>query len=153
MSDTMADAMRYLAGRYPAIRQKFMAVLNDYERKKAEVERLTKRCDEFARNAQTLNARLCAEQAKNVTDRKPNPTVRDLVKQGLAAGGYDGLFDEDGECACLADDLFPCYEVNPNCIAGYKVPCGCGDECKWAYYGLNHWHIQREKPEGMQNHG
>ncbi len=83
-----------------------------------------------------------------MTNDKPNPTTRELVQQGLIAGGYDGLVDEDGECACLADDLFPCMEVNPNCVAGYKVPCDCGyEECEWAYAGRNHWHIQREKPE------
>lgn len=54
-------------------------------------------------------------------------TVRDIVKDRLIKDGYDGLYSENGECACEVDDLFPMCEQNLDCTAGHKIPCDCGD--------------------------
>jgi len=59
-----------------------------------------------------------------------NPTVKALLREALVAQGYDGLCNIDGECGCVLEDLFPCGEPFPECRAGYKVACDCG-ECKW----------------------
>ena len=46
-------------------------------------------------------------------------TVKDIVKQNLIDGGYDGLFSK-GECACQIDELFICGCAGvEDCIAGY----------------------------------
>lgn len=49
----------------------------------------------------------------------------------LVRNGYDGLY-YPGECACLANDLYPCGERQPECRPGMKVPCDCGD---------HDWHV------------
>jgi hypothetical protein len=64
-------------------------------------------------------------------------TVRDILVKWLTANGYDGLYDEDGECACAVDDLCPCDSEVLWCQPGYKRPCDCGD---------HDWHIGAEKP-------
>jgi hypothetical protein len=59
-------------------------------------------------------------------------SVIDLVKQGLRAGGFDGLLSDDGECGCEVDDLAPCTEILGSCVAGWRVAgCdpGCGQGC------------------------
>ena len=35
-------------------------------------------------------------------------TVKEIVKAYLDANGFDGLFSDDGDCACQKDDLAPC---------------------------------------------
>lgn len=72
-----------------------------------------------------------------------NPTIKEIVAQYLKANGYDGLYNECGECACLIGDLAPCGEMSGECVSGYKAKCdddGCG--CCTD----NGWHIQAEKP-------
>ena len=54
-------------------------------------------------------------------------TLRQLVVAALAAQGCDGLYNEAGECSCLADDLAPCGHPNLDCAPGYRVPCDCGE--------------------------
>ena len=62
-----------------------------------------------------------------------NKNVFEIVKEYLRTHGYDGLYEENGECACDLADLMPCAsEGIPNCLPGYKVPCDCGDHA---------WHI------------
>ena len=34
---------------------------------------------------------------------------------------FDGLFNGNSECACLATDLMPCDNPGINCTAGYKT--------------------------------
>lgn len=46
-------------------------------------------------------------------------TVIELVKVGLGAGGFDGLYSP-GTCGCLATELAPCGEMPTDCKAGYK---------------------------------
>ena len=70
------------------------------------------------------------------------PTVMEMVKTALEAGGYGGLFNPRG-CACEIGDIAPCGEIYRDCRAGYKQE-GCTDEC-----GIGcDWHIVDEKPEG-----
>ena len=57
-------------------------------------------------------------------------TVRELVREGLEGGGYDGLCHINAECGCPLHDLFPCVGSNepiPNCQAGYKRMMEDGD--------------------------
>ena len=49
--------------------------------------------------------------------------VKEIVRLWLEANGYDGLFNENGECGCTLDDLAPCGEMSGDCRAGYKVTC------------------------------
>ena len=55
-------------------------------------------------------------------------TVKEIIENWLVNWGYDGLFDEDCDCACLVGDLQPCDGGMMNCQAGYKIPCppDCG---------------------------
>jgi hypothetical protein len=49
--------------------------------------------------------------------------IEDIVRLYLVDHGFDGLFNTDGECACLLGDLFPCSGDTCNiltCEAGYK---------------------------------
>ncbi len=64
-------------------------------------------------------------------------TVIKIVEQYLRQNGYDGLYNENGECACKTDGLVPCEQIGDDCCAGYLAPCDCGD---------HDWHIQEEKP-------
>lgn len=61
-------------------------------------------------------------------------TVKEIVEDYLKKHGYDGLYQEDLECACLIEDLFPCETVG-DCLPGYKGPCDCGDDCRFHIYG------------------
>ena len=62
-----------------------------------------------------------------------NPNVIDIVRKGLREDGYDGLYSENGECACLVEDLTPCGEIGSECTAGWKEDCkDCLDhEADW----------------------
>ena len=77
---------------------------------------------------------------------KPNPEVAEMVKSALIAGGFDGLFNMDGGCACLVGDLSPGNCLSENCEAGFKKEypdrkCG-GSDCD----GECDFHVQRKKP-------
>jgi hypothetical protein len=53
-----------------------------------------------------------------------NPTIRDVIEKYSIENGYDGLFNEDSECACFNGDLISCgFETNGNCEFGYKMVC------------------------------
>lgn len=47
-------------------------------------------------------------------------TLIEMVEKYLRENGYDGLYHEDGECACEVDDLAPCGEPCMGCSAGHK---------------------------------
>jgi hypothetical protein len=71
--------------------------------------------------------------------------VKDIVREYLDANGFDGLYEEYGECACEREDLEPCCEMKSSCTPGYRVDyperdCPCGEGCDY--------HIQGEKPDG-----
>ena len=55
------------------------------------------------------------------------PTVIEIVEHSLRTQGYDGLFDAYGDCACILGDLSPADCMTPDCLAGYKWPCNCGE--------------------------
>lgn len=60
--------------------------------------------------------------------------VIDIVKAHLVENGFDGLYQEDAECACLVDDLRPCGDDCSNCRPGYKGADESG-EGDWCIYG------------------
>ena len=73
-------------------------------------------------------------------------SVQQIMEKYLKDNGFDGLFNEDGECACsLGDELIPCGELCVECQAGYKVPCSKSDECE--NYDPHDWHMVEKKPE------
>lgn len=47
--------------------------------------------------------------------------------QRLKERGFDGLWNPDGECACLAENLYPCGARQEKCRPGVMVPCRCGE--------------------------
>ena len=51
-----------------------------------------------------------------------NPTITDIITEYLQHNGYDGFYNEDGECCCFLADLMPCCEPGAwnDCCAGYK---------------------------------
>lgn len=55
-----------------------------------------------------------------------------IVDERLTNDGYDGLYNPDAMCACEVGNLAPCGAISGDCIAGWKVPCSCGD---------HDWHI------------
>lgn len=48
-------------------------------------------------------------------------TVKEIIENFLVANGYDGLYNEDVDCACKLDDLMPCGYSSPECKAGYLI--------------------------------
>lgn len=54
-------------------------------------------------------------------------SVFEIVKGYLIVNKYDGLYHEDGDCACEVQELAPCGEISVDCRAGYKTKCTCGD--------------------------
>jgi predicted amidophosphoribosyltransferase len=49
--------------------------------------------------------------------------VKDIVTEYLTANGYDGLYNDDGECGCCLADLAPCGELCAECKAAYANEC------------------------------
>lgn len=64
-------------------------------------------------------------------------TLKTMCKLWLKQWEMDGLYNTNAVCACSIDDLMPCDEPSPDCEAGYKGPCDCGEGCDW--------HIQKDK--------
>jgi len=65
--------------------------------------------------------------------------VKEIVGQWLKDHGYDGLWNDLGECGCEVGDLCPCQDGNiGDCQPGYKH-AGNGD---YAFF------IKPEKGEG-----
>lgn len=58
--------------------------------------------------------------------------VTDILVEYLTDKGYHGLFNHEGECACLINDLGACENLYQNCTAGWLSPCDCGQ---------HDWHI------------
>lgn len=63
--------------------------------------------------------------------------LKELVADWLKTHGYDGLYHENPECACLCEELMPCDEPGTSCRPGIKVPCdGSLENCPCP------WHIE-----------
>ena len=46
--------------------------------------------------------------------------LKEIVKDWLKQKGFDGLCEYDCECGCEIDDLMPCDQPGPRCLAGFK---------------------------------
>jgi hypothetical protein len=64
-----------------------------------------------------------------------------IVAEYLEAHGYDGLWNPDGECACLTNDIGACEQIYHECQAGWMAPCTCGE---------HDFHITTEKPKEVK---
>ncbi len=53
-----------------------------------------------------------------------NKTVIEIIKQYLVENEYDGLYNEDIDCACELSDLAPCGQTMAECTSGYKHKLG-----------------------------
>jgi len=62
--------------------------------------------------------------------KPPEYSVKDILISFLREHGYDGLYNSDGECACLIDDLCPCGANFEHCKPGYKMKDPSG-ECEF----------------------
>ena len=69
-------------------------------------------------------------------------TVKEIIEKFLDEHGYDGLYNENGECACKRDDLMPCRHYcgdgQESCCVGYLQPITDTD---------TYFKIGEEKPE------
>ena len=54
--------------------------------------------------------------------KEADMNVKEITEKYLKENGFEGLFDEGGECGCLLDDLMPCGEGGSACEPGYKLP-------------------------------
>lgn len=59
-------------------------------------------------------------------------TVLQMVRNALEAGGYDGLYNDHGECGCPKDDLSPGDCLTEECEAAYLHEC---PGCRGALFG------------------
>ena len=57
--------------------------------------------------------------------------VREILIDYLIGNGFDGLFNEDGTCACSIDELCACGDPTEHCQPGIKVPCDCPEHCDY----------------------
>lgn len=62
--------------------------------------------------------------------------VAAIVNVYLKDNDFDGLWNPDGECACLVDAIAPCGDMSEKCEAGWKHRCHCGE---------HDYHIGKEK--------
>lgn len=65
--------------------------------------------------------------------------VGEIIIEYLAQRGYDGLSNNDLDCACAASDLAPCGDICLDCEPGDKIACDCGE---------HDWHIARRTGGG-----
>lgn len=49
--------------------------------------------------------------------------TKDIIIKYLNENGFDGLFNFDAPCGCLATDLAPCGNLSSDCKPGYKIIC------------------------------
>lgn len=54
-------------------------------------------------------------------------TLKEIICAYLKANRFDGLFNDDGDCACELRDLMICDEPGTNCRPGFKTVCDCPD--------------------------
>lgn len=71
-------------------------------------------------------------------------TVIEMVAEYLKQNGYDGLYSDDGECACEIGDIAPCNTIGEQCHAGYRYWCEDAD-CEYTADAGRHWHMRKVK--------
>lgn len=60
---------------------------------------------------------------------KKTVNCESIIHMYLVEHGYDGLFNDVGECACVIGDLMPCGgDYILECQPGYRVE-GCSWSC------------------------
>ena len=55
-------------------------------------------------------------------------SVREMIAQSLRQQGYDGLYNEDGECGCGIDNLMLCENSIAglgDCRPAFERTCPC----------------------------
>jgi hypothetical protein len=52
----------------------------------------------------------------------------EIIEEYLIRNGFDGLFNEAGQCACKLNDLFPCLDCFDECEPGYLHAAQHDDE-------------------------
>ena len=67
-----------------------------------------------------------------------------VIASAISAGGYDGLYAADGECACELGDLAPCGQLRDDCMMGYRYWCEDSD-CEYTETNHKHWHMRETK--------
>jgi hypothetical protein len=45
-----------------------------------------------------------------------------IVKIFIKQNGYDGLYNNDADCACKLSDIAPCGQLGHDCQTGYLQP-------------------------------
>lgn len=48
-------------------------------------------------------------------------SVEDMIGVYLKEHGYDGLLNTDRDCSCSVNELFPCGNCSPWCVAGVRI--------------------------------
>jgi len=65
-----------------------------------------------------------------ITTNDPPVSVYQLAERALRLQGFDGLWNFDGDCACVVGYLSPHECMSEQCIPGYRgtcpPECGCG---------------------------
>lgn len=54
---------------------------------------------------------------------KEGTTIKEIISEWLKENGYQGLFNDDIECGCGLDSLFPCGLFSSFCAAAYEFRC------------------------------
>lgn len=49
--------------------------------------------------------------------------IAEVIEKAIKEGGYDGLYNEDAECACQKNDLWPADCIGLGCKLGVFVDC------------------------------
>lgn len=70
--------------------------------------------------------------------RRKGMMVKEIVKCAIIQEGFDGLFNDDGECGCSVDQLFICGNPQLDCEMGIKAKCDCGDHDFHIVPGIPH---------------
>jgi hypothetical protein len=72
-------------------------------------------------------------------------TVKDILQAYLKEHGFDGLYNCEIPCGCLAEDLCPCcgdWGFMTDCEPGHRKDYKAADKCGCDGEGKDHWHIE-----------
>jgi len=79
--------------------------------------------------------------------------LQPLALQALERGGFDGLFNDDLDCACVLEDLMPCDSPCMECCPGYRQPLtdeDRADDCEFRLGAVRHPTPQELEDAGQQ---